>query len=459
MARVRETWHAKRPSRRSGRARQQFTWEEFARNLEGFFPGSATRILTEEETGAAWEMDPGGAYKLMRMTQDGRRIILFVLDGGTGSPVRAIELEFRTDCSANELKLAHIFARVFNNDLNSSEGTDNPELWAGSQITRFSRTIARFTTFTTRRFLLWLQVVENATSLTYEGNPFAVHLLLTWNKSYVTDRAGEDFVKFKIPISRESALLGEKWVRALTYSGAVALVAVPRGGGVIGVVTLADAEEAESVAVLHEDLRALTGYVRPGVALISANALGDMYVVLADNLTFIKRQGRWRYLNPRLLLDRLRLFVPAASASAILSIALSLSYERRGALLGVVGREDISFAVPDHGASASSNAALRAIATKLNPLNAAHNKLLRNVAGIDGAIIFGRDGEVLDIACMIATPSGEQLDKRGCRLGPSQPGARSTAAQNCSVFGLAIKISDDGPITVYEAGKLLMTLG
>jgi hypothetical protein len=41
----------------------------------------------------------------------------------------------------------------------------------------------------------------------------------------------------------------------------------------------------------------------------------------------------------------------------------------------------------------------------------------------------------------------------------SYPGARSTAARNCSVYGVAIKVSHDGPISIFEGGRLKLELG
>ena len=114
---------------------------------------------------------------------------------------------------------------------------------------------------------------------------------------------------------------------------------------------------------------------------------------------------------------------------------------------------------PDHAGSDRSNQALRSLATQLQLSNPAHQKLLRSSAGIDGAILFSRDGSVLDLACMVTSPSAAELDRKGVKLGSSLAGARSTAARNCSVYGLAIKISDDGPISVFESGKLVLELG
>jgi hypothetical protein len=54
---------------------------------------------------------------------------------------------------------------------------DDNELWLALQQSRFARAIGRF--FPTEAFMRWLRVVENASSLRYEGSTFAARLLIT----------------------------------------------------------------------------------------------------------------------------------------------------------------------------------------------------------------------------------------------------------------------------------------
>ena len=441
------------------RATREATWREFARNLESLFADAKTSVLSEVETAKAWASVHGDKYKLMRQSEDGRSLILFIRNLEQTEPVRSVKLEFSRKFSPQESKLAHVFARVFDQDLQINASRDSDELWISLQQSRFSRTIARFTTFSTEMFLSWLRTMENATSLTYEGQPFSSHLLLTWQLHYVVEAAGANFIGFSKPIQRESALLGEKWVRALTHSGTVALVA-GKLEGVIGALALDRTIALPSdIPVLHEDLAYLMSFIRGGVALITATAVGDLYVVFPGGVIFVKRQGRWRYLNTQSLFEKIIGYLPKSSAAAMTTIALSLSFERTGALLCIVDKQDVEKAVPDHRRSDRSNAALRSLSSELKISNTAHQKLLRSAAGIDGAVLFDRDGEVLDMACLIPSPSDEELARRGIKLGSGLVGARSTAARNCSIYGLAIKISDDGPITVFENGKLVLELG
>ena len=60
---------------------------------------------------------------------------------------------------------------------------------------------------------------------------------------------------------------------------------------------------------------------------------------------------------------------------------------------------------------------------------------------------------------MISDPTPIALSLAGLTDKARFPGARSTAAWNASVYGISIKISEDGPITVYRKGKRILQTG
>lgn len=73
--------------------------------------------------------------------------------------------------------------------------------------------------------------------------------------------------------------------------------------------------------------------------------------------------------------------------------------------------------------------------------------VLENLCAIDGATIIDSRGEIVDVGVLVnlASPSGE--------------GARSAAAATASAFGVAIKVSHDGPITIFSKGIRVATVG
>jgi hypothetical protein len=70
--------------------------------------------------------------------------------------------------------------------------------------------------------------------------------------------------------------------------------------------------------------------------------------------------------------------------------------------------------------------------------------VLSSLAKLDGALVVKKDGEILGFGIILRPPvmAGSNIDA----------GARSTAARAASIFGLTIKVSDNGPISGFKDG-------
>lgn len=75
-------------------------------------------------------------------------------------------------------------------------------------------------------------------------------------------------------------------------------------------------------------------------------------------------------------------------------------------------------------------------------------EVLVSFARIDGALVVSDQGKLLGFG-VILRPPGDGKRK-------AEVGARTLAARLASQYGLAIKISEDGPVTVYHQGKKII---
>jgi DNA integrity scanning protein DisA with diadenylate cyclase activity len=76
--------------------------------------------------------------------------------------------------------------------------------------------------------------------------------------------------------------------------------------------------------------------------------------------------------------------------------------------------------------------------------------VLAELASLDGALVLSNKGEILAYGAIL------QPKKKGRITGTER--SRSKAAIGASKYGLAVKISSDGDITVYVAGTRLITV-
>lgn len=345
--------------------------------------------------------------------------------------------------------------RIYASDLRITRGPRHPEVETSLSETRARRAIATFSAFSTVAFTDWLRTAESATPRLYEGRPFNFTVLFAKQEEWVTNQNPDSVIRFPKPIPLRSALLDHKWLRATCQSRRVGLLVVGHSGNVVGLVVLPPPQgDPEHPYAPHHDLTGLQQMVVDGTAGLVANRRGDLYLLLSDGAVFCKTQGRWSLHDYSAFEAAVETHTPHMKSAVRLQLiraVLDLSYERRGALFCIVQPASLPNMVLDFGAPGPSNRLLRLAARGLTIKEWPHRQVIVSGSTVDGATVLDDDGTVLDIACMIATGA------RGS--GPGAAGARSTAGLAVSRFGVAIKVSEDGPITLYSKGKEVAKLG
>jgi hypothetical protein len=363
---------------------------------------------------------------------------------------------------AIDLKLANAYVRVFNEDVRATPNLlRHQELWETLAASRVPRAIARLTAFSTTPFLSWLTTMEAATHLRYEGVPFRSIVLMSKQHEWISGPVGDGYIAFKRPLGFSQALIEEKWIRAISASTEVGLHGLGHSGNIVGIVALStDASISSGGAVLPTELQPIASLVRAGTMAFVCAPNGDLYVVLPSGAVFVKSQGSWHYQNFSSFQSLLSKYVPQPIAQPLLRLLLDLSYKRKGALFCVpADLSTVEQLVPDHTNSRRANFALRQAVSGLQIDTKAHRKVLLAAAAVDGAIVISNAGAVVDVACMIGEPGPEALAHSGHSQLTRFAGARSTAAWNASIYGLGIKVSEDGPISVFSKGHLVGQLG
>jgi hypothetical protein len=379
----------------------------------------------------------------------------FLFNSDENEPIAGVSVTPLQQPQENDIRFVQILCRVFNEDLRTAPDVrTQQELWEVLAASRFARAIGRFSAFSTLPFMRWLRTIESASHLRYEGSGFSASIFMTKQREWIAG-AVRTFVPFSNPLDFEEALLREKWIRSLAGDLDLGLVGLGHAGSIIGAITI-PRRRAQTVTPPTSALSGAVSLVRPGTMAFICAANGDVYVVLPNGGTFLRTQGQWQYLNYSSFSRLLEQHLPKTTVRALIPMLLDLSFQRKGALLCFVDDDEaIPQIVPDHHIRTRTNSALRQAVKNLNLKKATQQPILLSAAGIDGAMIFSRDGCVLDSACLVGDPGKTALARSGNEQLIRLPGARSTAAWNASIFGLSVKVSEDGPVTVYKAGRLI----
>jgi hypothetical protein len=391
------------------RARSSDTLEELARNLTAVIPYDQCSVLSAQEVAEYDHEQRANQNDPLRVSSDPSepRIAVFIQDPAEDGPAAGLSLKLKRRPSEIDLKFCKDFIRAFNSDLKvAPSAIKDREVWASLQQSRFARSIGRFSPLPTENFIRWLRVVENAGSLRYEGSIFSANIFMTKQLKWVEQSRKMSFVRFSNVMRFEDAILREKWVRALLRDPLIGLVGLSVSSRIVGAATFKGVSQEGVAFAPSTSVIPISSAIVPGTMAFINSPRGDLYLLFPNGATFMKAQGRWRYLNYSPFIELIGQLLPQDLVAGLTRIVLDLSYERRGGLIVIVDdAKMVSKLVPDHLKVGRANQPLREFANKLNILEDGHIRLVRGAAAIDGAIIVAKDGRILDVASMIGEPN------------------------------------------------------
>jgi hypothetical protein len=187
---------------------------------------------------------------------------------------------------------------------------------------------------------------------------------------------------------------------------------------------------------------------------------GVLLVAMGARICFSWDAAGWRVYPAMRLADQLLAqlsglctgkskTLPRHLARHLTTIALTLRDDRLGALLVVSSSEDmIRRLIRNRQENASPVETLYSGLFVGRLLCTLSPQLVCNAAALDGAVVIDRNGIVRGIGCIFETK----------RVKTSAEGARTRAAMFASKNGVALKISQDGEMSVFSNGKNQATI-
>lgn len=197
-------------------------------------------------------------------------------------------------------------------------------------------------------------------------------------------------------------------------------------------------------------------HAKCGIALTRQ---GDILVFDGGSLRFTYRYGRWQYWNHShvvsLLSEKARAqkVLPKIVGKVVGSIyrtALDVSFRRSGGLFVLLrNSNNLRKIVRDGDAigdarRAKTDGEFDEI-VKQHKIQSLPRAVAVDLASLDGAVVLANSGQILAYASVLQP-------KRSGKLRGSE-GSRTKAAIGASNYGVAIKVSSDGDISIYRDGK------
>lgn len=194
---------------------------------------------------------------------------------------------------------------------------------------------------------------------------------------------------------------------------------------------------------------------------IALSRQGDILIFEEGTLRFSYRFGRWQFWNHRFLLALLRNQARAHGVNRsqlgrvigpIYRAALDISFRRSGGLFVILRNRNYVRKLVRSGDGIGDDRRHLADADfdeifDGKTIKTLHRSIAVELASLDGAIVIDNTGRIRAYGAVLK--SGGKGVKKGRRI----EGSRTQAAVAASHFGLAIKISSDGDITVFADGS------
>ena len=190
-----------------------------------------------------------------------------------------------------------------------------------------------------------------------------------------------------------------------------------------------------------------------GAFAVTVNEASDIEVLTSPSRIMVRRKGAWSIFDPDIFRAFLSDCIEPEAAEDIIWSLYALSKMRYGTVVMVYGGSGRNLAKLKKGAVGGADPIGRLLIDRVKKRSVGDLKqsgTLLRILSSDGLTVFNSKGKLLDTGFIIDTSHARELVVGG---------GRTTAACAASHFGKVIKVSQDGPIELYENGKQIYRFG
>lgn len=216
-----------------------------------------------------------------------------------------------------------------------------------------------------------------------------------------------------------------------------------------------------SPTVLHTDIERLTqreifSLVRRagrGAFAVTVNDASEIEVLTSPARLLVRRKGAWAIFDPDIFRSFLADSIDAESIDELLWTVYALSKERHGTVILIYNQGARNLAVLKKGSVGGDDPIGRLLIGRVQKRTISELKkagLLLRILSADGMTVFNKGGRLMETGFIFDTSHAREVVTGG---------GRTTAASAASFFGKVIKVSQDGPIELYQDGRLVYRFG
>jgi len=221
-----------------------------------------------------------------------------------------------------------------------------------------------------------------------------------------------------------------------------------------GIVTISGtALQNEVERLTQRELFSIIRRSGAGAFAVTVNEASDIEVLSSPARIMVRRKGVWSLFDPAIFRAFLADCIDAESAEDLIWTLYALSKIRYGTVVMVYGGSGRKLAGLKKGAVGGADPIGRLLIERVQKRSIGELKetgTLLRILSSDGLTVFNPKGKLVDTGFIIDTSHAREMVAGG---------GRTTAACAASHFGKVIKVSQDGPIELYENGAQIYRFG
>jgi hypothetical protein len=302
-----------------------------------------------------------------------------------------------------------------------------------------------------------IQLLKNLSYQRYEGTPatsgFIVHRTTLAELRQLVRHRRHTF----IPLRHARTVTADFFANPLTYryiDGNDLFFAANIQMQVSGIIRTSGADTRSDVERLtHRAIFSMVRSAGAGAFAVTVNEASEIEVLLSPDKLLVRRKGAWVIFDPDIIRAFLADSMDQPAADDLLWTLYALSKLRHGTVVLICHRGARQLTALKKGSVGGNDPIGRLLIDHvkgrlLGELKEA-GTLLRLLSS-DGMTVFNRSGKLLETGFIIDTSHAREVVSGG---------GRTTAATAASYFGKVIKVSADGPIELYQDGRLVYRFG
>ncbi len=221
-----------------------------------------------------------------------------------------------------------------------------------------------------------------------------------------------------------------------------------------GVLRLAgDSLSNEVERQTQRELFSLVQRCGSGAFAMTVNRSAEIEVLTSPARILVRRHGGWCIFDPDILRGFLSDTMEPDTADDLVWTVYALSKIRHGTVILIHPTGGRGLAALRAGSVGGDDPVSRLLTERVKGRNIAELKqagTLIRILSADGLTVFSRAGRLLETGFIIDTSHAREMVTGG---------GRTTAAIAASRFGKVIKVSQDGPIELYQDGRMVYRFG